>query len=273
VLNPAPGAYALATVARTSVLSFLLRPSVVASVVAHAAAGLGLAAFADGSDGPAPAARSVSVWFAASEAESAPASAPAPDVLPPPPDAPSPVEEPVVEDGAALDALADAVESGDVVPVLEPPIDPGPTVEAPRVDVRVAPRRAAASARVRVTPLAPSATPSPAAPPRPAASSPSAASPGERGRVVAWPHRLATNRAPAYPQEARARGWEGVATFLVTVRLDGSVASAVLERSSGFAVLDEAAAAALAGWSFTPPVVVGDLRLVTVRVPVTFRLT
>lgn len=70
---------------------------------------------------------------------------------------------------------------------------------------------------------------------------------------------------PAYPPSSRKRGEEGTAVLLLSVA-KGKVQEVTVEKSSGFPRLDEAAAAALRRWLFSPSLT-GQ-----VRVPVVFRL-
>lgn len=64
--------------------------------------------------------------------------------------------------------------------------------------------------------------------------------------------RYGTNPPPIYPRLARARGYEGTVYLDVRVRADGSVAHATVRRSSGHAILDEAALDAVRRWVFVP---------------------
>lgn len=57
---------------------------------------------------------------------------------------------------------------------------------------------------------------------------------------------------PAYPADAKAAGWEGSVLLLVVVGTDGSVQSVSVYKSSGYGVLDDAAAAAVKRWRFSP---------------------
>jgi periplasmic protein TonB len=133
-----------------------------------------------------------------------------------------------------------------------------PELERLRANGRVAGRRRAV---VAVRPPAPHPVAASQAAPR-----------GDRGRLLSAPQPLATNRPAAYPYEARVRGWQGVATFLVTIRPDGTVAAAVLETSSGHPSLDRAAHDAVRGWRYTPPLTEGAPAPVTLRLPIVFRL-
>ena len=58
---------------------------------------------------------------------------------------------------------------------------------------------------------------------------------------------------PEYPAGAKARGEQGVTRIGFTVDGDGWVSSAKVVKSSGYAVLDEAALSTIGGCWFQPP--------------------
>jgi protein TonB len=88
---------------------------------------------------------------------------------------------------------------------------------------------------------------------------------------MAYP-RYRLNVPPAYPGLARKRGQEGTVFLQVFVNADGRVDDLEIEKSSGFASLDRAAAASVRKWSFEPGRR-GEERIpMWVRVPVTFKL-
>lgn len=60
------------------------------------------------------------------------------------------------------------------------------------------------------------------------------------------------NPVPAYPHLARKLGWQGAVLLRVQVSADGRCAAAQLKRSSGHALLDEAALEAVKAWRFIP---------------------
>jgi protein TonB len=67
------------------------------------------------------------------------------------------------------------------------------------------------------------------------------------------PHpRYAKNPRPAYPQEARERGYQGVVLLKVEVLSNGIVGQLKVIKSSGYAVLDQCAFAAVQKWRFIP---------------------
>ncbi len=57
---------------------------------------------------------------------------------------------------------------------------------------------------------------------------------------------------PVYPRIARESGWEGTVLIRVVVLADGNPGSISVHKSSGHAVLDEAAIEAVKKWKFTP---------------------
>jgi protein TonB len=81
--------------------------------------------------------------------------------------------------------------------------------------------------------------------------------------------RPVTPIAPAYPRRMRELGREGTVRILATVDADGSVLSAVVAASSGFSMLDNAAAAAVRRAVFSPAqrggVPVASLVLIPIR--------
>ena len=81
------------------------------------------------------------------------------------------------------------------------------------------------------------------------------------------------NPKPPYPLLARRMGAEGVVVLRVLVRDDGSVAKVVVAKSSGFVMLDEAAAKTVrAGWRFIPARLNGKPVESWVDVPIRFVL-
>ena len=212
---------------------------------------------------PAPRTTEASIEFQELEAQTPAAACELPrdrhEVDEPPP-APDPVPllpEEVVEVDPATAETPDPPSDERVTPPAPGSAHGVPEIPQPPIALRVRPPRTAA-----VPPAA-----APAAPP----SAPTSA-PGERGRVVTPPGPLATNRAPEYPFEARAAGFEGVVVLRVTVRADGSVETVWLLASSGHAALDRAAESAVRGWGFSPPRVDGAPVSMSVDVPLAFHL-
>lgn len=62
----------------------------------------------------------------------------------------------------------------------------------------------------------------------------------------------ATNRPPEYPFEARRRGESGTVVLRVVIEASGRVSGLVVDRSSGFARLDQSASEAVRRWRFEP---------------------
>ena len=81
------------------------------------------------------------------------------------------------------------------------------------------------------------------------------------------------NTPPAYPETARRAGWEGRVTVRVEVSADGLPLRVALEKSSGYAVLDQAALRTVKNWRFQPRTVGGVAMTGTVDVPVNFTLS
>jgi protein TonB len=81
------------------------------------------------------------------------------------------------------------------------------------------------------------------------------------------------NPHPAYPEEARAAGQQGVVTLSVEVNAQGGVASVRVVRSSGFPVLDERARSTVASrWAFKPAKAGGVPVASEVIIPIRFTL-
>jgi protein TonB len=81
------------------------------------------------------------------------------------------------------------------------------------------------------------------------------------------------NAPPIYPDLARRRGWEGRVVLRVTVDVTGRPTDVAVGTTSGYPLLDEAAASAVRDWKFTPARLAGVPVMAAVDVPVTFRLT
>lgn len=62
------------------------------------------------------------------------------------------------------------------------------------------------------------------------------------------------NRKPSYPSAAALRGEQGTVVLLVHVRPDGLVSDVEVERSSGYARLDDSARDAVQTWHFLPSI-------------------
>jgi protein TonB len=79
-------------------------------------------------------------------------------------------------------------------------------------------------------------------------------------------------RRADYPAEARRRGWQGEVVLRVEVSAEGRADAVAILRSSGHAVLDEAALAAVRLWRFRPATRGGVPVAAPADVPVRFRL-
>src|SRR3989442_5230315 len=64
--------------------------------------------------------------------------------------------------------------------------------------------------------------------------------------------RFGNNPRPEYPRAAREAGWEGTTVLQVLVLPDGTAGSVTLHKTSGYAVLDEAALTAANTWPVIP---------------------
>ncbi|GBG57148.1 hypothetical protein SPFL3102_00068 [Sporomusaceae bacterium FL31] len=76
-------------------------------------------------------------------------------------------------------------------------------------------------------------------------------SPTSNPRLRSQPRYISGPR-PAYPQDARRAGQEGIVMIRVLVGTDGSAADVVVFTSSGYESLDQAAARAVKKWRFSP---------------------
>jgi len=77
---------------------------------------------------------------------------------------------------------------------------------------------------------------------------------------------------PVYPEQARRRGWEGTVQLRVQLDANGIVQGVTILQSSGYSVLDQAAASQISRWRFKPSLHNGTPQPSTLRVPVKFRL-
>lgn len=80
------------------------------------------------------------------------------------------------------------------------------------------------------------------------------------------------NRPPDYPAEAIARGIEGTVVLRLTIDEQGRVIEVEVARSSGHAILDEAAVAAVRSWRGRPARRGGRAVRVRQLLPIRFRL-
>ncbi len=180
---------------------------------------------------------------------------------PPPPQPPPPEPEPPPPEPASLD-----------LPPPEPPPTP-PPVPAAAVPLPIPPPppprpvvRREAPPRAPDRPTASEAAPVPAAAPAPAPAS---------NAVPAWQSVLMARlqAAKRYPSAARFDRQQGVAYVRVALNRDGGVLSAAIQRSSGFAALDDETLALVQRVSpmpAPPPELTGDP--VVLVIPVHFSL-
>ena len=80
------------------------------------------------------------------------------------------------------------------------------------------------------------------------------------------------NTPPQYPDRARRKRQEGTVLLLVSVDQQGRPSSVTVKTSSGYMLLDQAAAGAVSSWRFTPATVSGVPVRSRVIVPIEFRL-
>lgn len=78
---------------------------------------------------------------------------------------------------------------------------------------------------------------------------------------------------PPYPRRARNQGWEGKVMLQLHIDPTGRVESAIIQESSGYAVLDTSAMQAVEKWVFAPAKN-GEFHIAsTVNIPIKFDLT
>ncbi len=143
------------------------------------------------------------------------------------------------------------------VPLPEPAVEPVP---------EPLPEPQAQSERIQEVAEAP---PKRHSPPEPVARS----SKPQTSRTAHVPAPLVLNNpAPAYPELARQKGWEGRTIVRVEVSPAGQATKVSIARGSGFGVLDQAALRAVKKWRFQPRTVGGLPAPGVVEVPVNFSL-
>jgi protein TonB len=156
-----------------------------------------------------------------------------------------------------------------VKPKRAPPLPKQPPVHRQPASLPASPPAAADPA-----PAAQAAAPStPAASPA-AAAKPAVAAPPKTDTFTAANYRAhyKSNPKPEYPRLAKSRGWQGKVLLRVEVTADGHSAGVQVQHSSGHRQLDEAAAEAVAHWTFIPAKR-GDTPVAsTVTVPIQFKL-
>jgi protein TonB len=161
-----------------------------------------------------------------------------------------------------LAPVAVAVSMALAPPRIEPPPPPKPRLAPPRVKA-AAPLPPASAPQPQRLAAAPANNPAPALPdsvataePGPvSAPSPVAAAAPPADEKTSEPRGYAgylRNPAPDYPPMAQRRGLEGQVVLKVHVLASGQPDSVTVARSSGHAILDEAAVKAVVSWAFAP---------------------
>lgn len=92
---------------------------------------------------------------------------------------------------------------------------------------------------------------------------------GTNARRAAKMH---NNRPPRYPDIARQNGWEGTVLLKLSIDSTGRVTHVAVARSSGYAILDAAATAAVRTWQGEPATEGGVAVASEESLPVRFRL-
>jgi periplasmic protein TonB len=176
---------------------------------------------------------------------------PKPKVVPPPP---PPVQKAAPQNQAAPKPLAPADEPP-APPVEDQPVDTGSSAEAADDGNLFAGKGGSG-----VAPPRPVSAPAPSAPPP---------APIIEAREGA---NYSKNPRPGYPARAIREGWQGVVLVRVQVLPNGRTGLLKLQKTSGFALLDDAALAAIKSWSFVPAKQAGQAVSGWVTVPIAFRL-
>ena len=149
-------------------------------------------------------------------------------------------------------------------------VEPPPTTAPP--ELQIAPVDEPATSIPQVAPPARRLQPPRlAAAPAPVAARPATRTAGTGERTLAKPNYL-RNPPPKYPAESRKLREQGLVLLKVFVTADGRAGDVQLQRSSGFARLDEAAIRAVRRWEFSPARVGLTAVACAVEVPVRFGL-
>jgi protein TonB len=141
-----------------------------------------------------------------------------------------------------------------VTPYTPPPSIP--LVSTMTIPVEPAPQPVAVSPPMPPAPPAPPAAPSP----------PTTVQGGDIGTA------MISAKPPRYPMDARRKREQGIVVLSVTLGVDGKVSSVTVQRSSGFASLDNAAREAVRQWRWAPTVRNGEPVLVRGVVEIPFVL-
>ena len=84
--------------------------------------------------------------------------------------------------------------------------------------------------------------------------------------------RIVVGERPDYPENARAKGWEGTVRLQILVNTDGRVEDVRIVASSGYAELDQTAQRTVRSWRFSPALKNGSPIAAWATVPVVFDL-
>lgn len=148
---------------------------------------------------------------------------------------------------------------------------PDPAASAPRETASLTPETEISDRpREQTTPSKVASETNPA-PKRPSQPQRAAGNMGSAARGEATPSPLGNPR-PEYPVFAKRKGWQGECLLRVVVTPEGRADGVSIHRSSGYAILDQSAVAAVRRWRFLPRVVAGQRLASTIEVPVNFSL-
>jgi len=167
------------------------------------------------------------------------------------PEPPEPREELEVAERSELPELEPAVAAVDVPPEPEPTLD---TVDLwPAALARAPVDEPVIAERVAEREPEPRATEAPPREPQRALEIAVEASAAPPPTPVRSPEPVeGYTPSPTYPARARRMGWQGEVVCVLSIGADGSVLDVRVERSSGYALLDESALDALRKWRFRP---------------------
>ncbi len=171
--------------------------------------------------------------------------------------------------GKSVPAIPEHRDTADAVALDPPPLAtrspmiPPPSRKPPPPDRRPPPPIATAETSAppgsAAEPAGASANPV-ASPHRETADAQGSGTSSGGGARVAAGYRLGSVHAPKprYPRLARLRGWEGRVVLSVSVDAKGRPTSVRIRASSGFDILDQAAARTVRTWRFEPARLAGD---------------
>lgn len=80
------------------------------------------------------------------------------------------------------------------------------------------------------------------------------------------------NPPPQYPSLAERNGWEGTVMLKVFVEREGRASQVLIDRSSGFKVLDKAALKTVQKWQFEPGRLSSAVVASWIKIPIRFRI-